>query len=559
GGEVLYYSGDASDPCVVAAACAAARGRFGALHGVVHSAIVLNDMAVARMDDAAFRKAYDIKAAGIAALAKAVADAPLDWFLVFSSGLSVLGFPGQSNYAAGCAVKDALVHWLAARSDVSYPVRTINWGYWGTTGIVANPVHERRLAALGLLNMDPAAGMAAIERILASPTPQVLAMKATDALLETLGLRPDRVEAATGPAPEILGPARATGLEADPADPTVAAAWRAGRDAFEAAAPAMVLGALDPLGLRTQLLAAGQAGQVGAEGTKGAGGPAGIGVKALRQSLGIVDRHIRLFTACLRILDRAGLVQLDPGAEDVARVTALPGLAEAASGGPELAAQLGRDHPSTAGFCALTEACLARFAETVTGKTAPTDVLFPEGSMDLVDPIYRGNPEADRCNIQTTAAVVALTKAKLAAAGPEARVTIVEIGAGTGGTTRTLLPDLAPFGDRLRYVYTDISRAFTAHGKRVFGAEYPFVDYTVLDIERDPAPQGFPPCGVDIVVATNVLHATKDMANTLGHVKALLAEGGCLIANEITMASAFTTLTFGLVDGWWLFQDVSER
>ena len=56
----------------------------------------------------------------------------------------------------------------------------------------------------------------------------------------------------------------------------------------------------------------------------------------------------------------------------------------------------------------------------------------------------------------------------------------------------------------------------------------------------------------DIVLATNVLHATGNMPNTLQNCKALLCKGGLLIANELTSKTDFLTLTFGLTDGWWL-------
>lgn len=39
----------------------------------------------------------------------------------------------------------------------------------------------------------------------------------------------------------------------------------------------------------------------------------------------------------------------------------------------------------------------------------------------------------------------------------------------------------------------------------------------------------------------------------------LLRKGGLLIANELTAKTDFLTLTFGLTDGWWLFDDAKRR
>jgi len=71
--------------------------------------------------------------------------------------------------------------------------------------------------------------------------------------------------------------------------------------------------------------------------------------------------------------------------------------------------------------------------------------------------------------------------------------------------------------------------------------------------------QGFEPGGCDAVFATNVLHATCNMAATLQQCKALLRTGGLLLVNELCVRTDFLTLTFGLTDGWWLFDDAELR
>jgi SAM-dependent methyltransferase len=90
---------------------------------------------------------------------------------------------------------------------------------------------------------------------------------------------------------------------------------------------------------------------------------------------------------------------------------------------------------------------------------------------------------------------------------------VLEVGAGTGGTTTALLP-LLP-AESTEYVYSDISSAFLAAAEERF-ARYPFVTYRVVDIERSPQMQGLTPGSFDIVVAANVLHATRDVAGSVG-------------------------------------------
>jgi hypothetical protein len=74
-----------------------------------------------------------------------------------------------------------------------------------------------------------------------------------------------------------------------------------------------------------------------------------------------------------------------------------------------------------------------------------------------------------------------------------------------------------------------------------------------------PALQEIAPGSYDVVVATNVLHATKDIRRTLRNAKAALKANGLIVLNEISTNSLFHHLTFGLLDGWWLFADPELR
>jgi acyl carrier protein len=118
---------------------------------------------------------------------------------------------------------------------------------------------------------------------------------------------------------------------------------------------------------------------------------------------------------------------------------------------------------------------------------------------------------------------------------------------------------LAELSAPVEFLYTDVSSGFTHHGKAAFGAGYPFVEFKVLDIEKDPAAQGISGRGFDVVFASNVLHATRNIARTLAHVKALVRPGGAVFLNEMTASRDFGTLTFGLLDGWWLYDDPASR
>ncbi len=214
--------------------------------------------------------------------------------------------------------------------------------------------------------------------------------------------------------------------------------------------------------------------------------------------------------------------------------------------------------PTAAAYLKLLTACVARAADVVTGRVPATEVLFPGGSPELVEPVYRGNPLVDFFQHVAAGAVRAAVDSALSLRrdGP---VRVIEIGAGTGGTTAAVLPELAGFADRVEYWYTDLSAGLVRHGIETFGPGYRLVRGQVYDVERDPEPQNIPPGGFDVVLAANVLHATKRVADTLARVAALCRPGGVVVVNEGTAAADFNTLTFGLTPGWWAFEDAADR
>ncbi|NIM18299.1 MAG: hypothetical protein GTO45_40495, partial [Candidatus Aminicenantes bacterium] len=60
-------------------------------------------------------------------------------------------------------------------------------------------------------------------------------------------------------------------------------------------------------------------------------------------------------------------------------------------------------------------------------------------------------------------------------------------------------------------------------------------------------------------IATNVLHATRSISQTLAKARILLKKSGWLMANELTGVLDIYTINFGLLEGWWLFEDETNR
>jgi len=133
------------------------------------------------------------------------------------------------------------------------------------------------------------------------------------------------------------------------------------------------------------------------------------------------------------------------------------------------------------------------------------------------------------------------------------RTRILEVGAGTGGTTRTVLDTI---GDAYSsYTYTDISAGFFEKAAEKFAEHAHKMTFKVFNAENTPEQQDFVPGSYDVIIAANVLHATRDLAQTMRNVRSLLRPGGYLLMIEVTGTMLREPGLMGGLEGWWLGTD----
>ena len=174
----LYISADASNLAALEQAMGTILKTYPAIHGVVHSALVLHDQTIARMDESAFRAGLSAKVDVCVNMDKVFGGQELDFMLFFSSIVSFVRPAGQSNYSAGCAFKDSFA--LMLQRQRPYPVKIMNWGYWGDVGVASDESHRKRMAQIGLGSIEPQEGMASLEALMNSETRQVALIKTLD-------------------------------------------------------------------------------------------------------------------------------------------------------------------------------------------------------------------------------------------------------------------------------------------------------------------------------------------------------------------------------------------
>lgn len=184
-----------------------------------------------------------------------------------------------------------------------------------------------------------------------------------------------------------------------------------------------------------------------------------------------------------------------------------------------------------------------QLSSIISGSTDPLEVMFKNG---LAEHHYQAVCDQIMCCRQLKRYLGVLSHKK-----PQLK--IIEVGAGTGSITGHVLEGL---GTRFsRYDYTDISSSFSEQVQSRFAQPIHVarMNYGVLDIEKDPEDQGYLPNSYDVVVAAWVLHATRNLANTISNVRKLLKAGGKLILLEITEPGLLRNgFAFGTLPGWWL-------
>ena len=268
----------------------------------------------------------------------------------------------------------------------------------------------------------------------------------------------------------------------------------------------------------------------------------------LRQRLQVIEEHKRLFRRMLEMLAKSGVLE-EKGDSFVVAIGPEDPLPEEMPGDlEEFAARMTGLYPH-----GLTEIGLFRrsgnaLAEVLRGHEDPLTLLFSSGEPTAAD-LYLKAPVARAANRMLGDAVRAL----VAALPDGRRLRVIEVGAGTGSATASVLPEL-PEG-LFDYMYTDISAGFFAEAEARFGDGGGCIEYRPLDIEKDPISQGFDAHGYDLLIASNVLHATRYLEETLAHCRDLLAPSGQLIALENLRGLGWMDLTFGQLDGWWRFAD----
>ncbi len=264
----------------------------------------------------------------------------------------------------------------------------------------------------------------------------------------------------------------------------------------------------------------------------------------LQKSLKVLPKFEKFFHYMLSILTEDKIIKLENGEIQFLKVQ--PALKDPQS----LKDLLMKNYPKFIGIFEMLDHCAKHFRDALSGEMPAIQVLFPDGTRDLI----KRNLEDNTIEHQRLRIYKLLTKELILKLSANSPVRILEVGAGSGSLTWELAEALQ--GRDVTYYFTDIGRAFVNAAKKEAARRgLGMMKFGVLDIAKDSEEQGFKPESFDIILALNVVHATPNIESTLGNLKKLLMPRGFLCLIELVTAHRWTNLVWGTTEGWWYFND----
>ncbi|KAK1674046.1 hypothetical protein BDP55DRAFT_613354 [Colletotrichum godetiae] len=261
--------------------------------------------------------------------------------------------------------------------------------------------------------------------------------------------------------------------------------------------------------------------------------------------LPVIPRHDRMLGVFHETLRRGKLVDYD--GRQYVRSETIVDTTPSSSRFKDILAEF----PQHAKEHTLLNICGSKMAAILSGKLDPLSILFgTKANRSVLDDVYATAPMfIINSQLLTSFLEKALSNST---PGPDKKYRIVELGAGTGATTRWVVDRLVEKGVPIEYTFTDISSALVSGAKRKF-AGFECMKYGTIDIEKPPAAEHLGQ--YDIVLATNCIHATTNLHNSLTNINKLLRPHGFVSLVELTTRNYWLDMVFGLLDGWWLYDD----
>ncbi|XP_059412941.1 mycocerosic acid synthase-like polyketide synthase [Carassius carassius] len=144
------------------------------IKGIFHSAVVLHDGLIERLDKTLYEKVMRPKVNGVINLHRATIQCNLDYFVCYSSIAAFIGNASQTNYAAANTFLDTFCQY---RRNIGLSGQSINWGALNL-GLLLNKDHiQKFLEARGIMLLEIPEIHESLEQCLVINKPQQVVCK----------------------------------------------------------------------------------------------------------------------------------------------------------------------------------------------------------------------------------------------------------------------------------------------------------------------------------------------------------------------------------------------
>lgn len=228
----------------------------------------------------------------------------------------------------------------------------------------------------------------------------------------------------------------------------------------------------------------------------------------------------------------------------------------------------------------LTYHSVSQFEPVLLGDQPPLSLIYPQGQLDFISDNFPklGDPLGDVYFAGYMTGIADCMAAEVAVrrcSGDRTPVRVLEVGAGMGHITNKLVPRLKDLvinewrsnarngqGAPLTYTFTDIGLEFVRNAsEKLFDQDHDFMSFGVYDITKNPELQGISG-QFDFILAYNVVHTTQSIGKcfeSLGRSLSTSSGESALFLIESALNETWATLSWGVLPGWWLFEDYDVR
>ena len=263
----------------------------------------------------------------------------------------------------------------------------------------------------------------------------------------------------------------------------------------------------------------------------------------LQKLLRVNQKYMKLLDYILYALEQEGMISLqgdlicfqvpDKVSENIA----------------ELNLVMERDFPEYIEILKLVRHCSESYSVILNGEVSGVSIIYPAADINFLKPLVFVIEQLYRVEYQRR-----ILEKIMCRLSKDRKISIIEVGGGTGQMTWRVLPKLNPAN--VEYLFTDISRFFGVKAKEFAkNQSINFLNIGQFDISKDPEAQGLDLKSFDFILAVNVIHATPNILDTLINLKKILRPNGMIFIMEHVTLPIWANLTWGVLEGWWAFND----